>query len=130
MRSRYQLVPCELGGWNVVDCLEVEKPENGRIVGATHPNRARAREALAALREAERRGVGAPGEAGREWHAGEAPSGERRATDAELCRRSLNDAQLSPTPGIGTQRFSDGSTIRPRADRTGWIAEPRFEFVE
>ena len=131
MKTRYQLVRCELGGWNVVDCIEVEKPENGRIVGATHPNRARAREALAALREAEGREVSVPGDAGGEWQASGPPARERRLTDAEQCRRCLNGAGLHPTHAdeTGTRRLPDGSMLRPRPDISGWTAEPRFEIV-
>ena len=57
---------------------------------------------------------------------------ERRLTDAEQCRRCLNYASLPPTPADGTRarRFPDASTLRPRPDMSGWIAEPRFEYVE
>ena len=49
--NRYRIIRCELGGWNVVDCIDVERPENGRIVGATHSTRERAREAVADLND-------------------------------------------------------------------------------
>ena len=71
-------------------------------------------------------------DSGREWQAGGPPNRERRLTVAEQCRRCLIYASLPPTheDGKRARRFPDGSTLRPRPDMSGWIAEPRFEYVE
>ena len=51
MQRDYQIVRCDLGGWNVVDCTNVEEPRNGKIIRVTHPTRAQAERTLQMLRE-------------------------------------------------------------------------------
>ncbi len=47
----YEIVRCDLGGWNVVDCDAVKNPLNGKIVGTTHRTKAGAIKAMRELTE-------------------------------------------------------------------------------